>query len=482
MNCKYCNAELPEDVTACPACGKEQAEEIAEEIAAETVEQEEIASVEEIPSEADVEVSEEEETEELPKTKTRKTTTTVIACILLGAIVIGLFAGIFGGKANTAPAEPTEATTVVIPSSGDPASALCKAGYTVSDEEAIAAADVVVATMGDKTLTNGELQAYYWQEIYMFLEENYSYASYMGLDLNQPLGQQLMSMGETALSWEQFFLDSTIASWKNYQALALEAEAAGHKMPAERQEELDTMAAGLDENAVNNGFKNADELVRFNVGVNCTKDDYINHVNTYFQSMSYYQDYCENLNPSDAEIEAYYAENEDAFVGSGITKEAKFVDVRHVLLMPENGQTGENGYPVYTDEAWEACRKEAEELYNKWQEGDKSEVSFAQLAMEHSVDGSASNGGLCESVAVGDMVSEFNDWCFDESRQSGDHGLVKTVYGYHIMFFSAHRNWYDFAKIDLLNQLSYEMIPAAVEKHPATVDFSLIELAEINFG
>ena len=33
------------------------------------------------------------------------------------------------------------------------------------------------------------------------------------------------------------------------------------------------------------------------------------------------------------------------------------------------------------------------------------------------------------------MVTNFNDWCFDESRQPGDHGIVETEYGYHIMYF-----------------------------------------------
>jgi N utilization substance protein B len=42
MNCKFCEAELPEGVTLCPACGKENADElIAEEISAEEMVQEE---------------------------------------------------------------------------------------------------------------------------------------------------------------------------------------------------------------------------------------------------------------------------------------------------------------------------------------------------------------------------------------------------------------------------------------------------------
>ena len=33
------------------------------------------------------------------------------------------------------------------------------------------------------------------------------------------------------------------------------------------------------------------------------------------------------------------------------------------------------------------------------------------------------------------MVTEFNDWCYDAARKSGDTSIVQTQYGYHIMYF-----------------------------------------------
>ena len=54
--------------------------------------------------------------------------------------------------------------------------------------------------------------------------------------------------------------------------------------------------------------------------------------------------------------------------------------------------------------------------------GDATEDSFAALANEKSDDGNGTTGGLYENVYPGQMVSSFNDWCFDESRQTGNTG------------------------------------------------------------
>ena len=316
MNCKFCNAELAEDMTVCPACGKEQeaapdtvaaAEEIAavEETAAEEVVSEEVPAAEAAPAKAN------------PK----KITAAIIAIVLVAGILIGLVLGGLGTPAGTPATEPAaEAAPVVIPADGDPASPLCKASYTVSNEEAVAARDVVVATMGNKELTNGQLQAFYWQEIYMFLQENSSYAQYLGMDFTKPLDQQLAMMEGAEMSWQQFLLDGAIATWKNYQALALEAEEANYQMSAEEQEELATMAEDLNAAAVQAGLKDADELIRQNVGAACNLETYLEYVRTYYHGMSYYYDYCGKLDPTAAEVEAFFEANTDYFEQNNITK------------------------------------------------------------------------------------------------------------------------------------------------------------------
>ncbi len=100
------------------------------------------------------------------------------------------------------------------------------------------------------------------------------------------------------------------------------------------------------------------------------------------------------------------------------------VDVRHILITPK---TEGDDYKAST---------KANEIYDRWLAGEATEESFAELVIEYSEDtGSASTGGLYPAVTPGQMVAEFNDWCFDENRKSGDSEIVKTDYGYHIMYF-----------------------------------------------
>ena len=115
--------------------------------------------------------------------------------------------------------------------------------------------------------------------------------------------------------------------------------------------------------------------------------------------------------------------------------ETKLVNARHILVSFD-GETNEDG--TYTDEAKAAAKESAESILDEWKNGDATEDSFAALANERSTDtGSNTNGGLYENIYPGQMVTAFNDWCFDASRTPGDTGIVETTYGYHVMYFSS---------------------------------------------
>ncbi len=111
------------------------------------------------------------------------------------------------------------------------------------------------------------------------------------------------------------------------------------------------------------------------------------------------------------------------------------VDVRHILCAYDETKVDEAGLPL--EDHVKEVKAAAEKLYNEYLAGDKSEDSFAALAKANSGDpGSKDNGGLYQGVQRGQMVTAFNDWCFDPARKVGDSGIVATDFGYHIMYMS----------------------------------------------
>lgn len=114
------------------------------------------------------------------------------------------------------------------------------------------------------------------------------------------------------------------------------------------------------------------------------------------------------------------------------------IDIRHILVPLGTGSIaeGEEGYEDEQAQLKADAHAKAEELLAQWQSGEATEESFAALAMKESTDGSKYDGGLYTEVYQGQMVAEFNDWCFDAGRQPGDTGVVDTQYGAHVMYFS----------------------------------------------
>lgn len=509
MFCKYCGKELEENQSVCPACDRgDEMEETAETITKAAAEEAALPPVEETP--------------EKPKmTKGLKVTLTVVCGLLLVAVLaLVLYLGTGGTFASLkSGAVDLLANIGIIQKDND---VYYKDSYTVSASQAEKKHDAIVASLNQHSLTNGQLQVYYWMQVYDFLSEYSYYLSYLGLDYTKDLSTQTCTMTEKEMSWEQYFLMEALYTWQRYQALYVEAEKAGFQMPEEYQKEMDGMKESMEADAIKNKYESLEAMLQDEFGPSVTFEDYMFYLERYYVGNLYFSDVVDKLEATDEELEAYFKENEEALKKEGITKDSGLLlDLRQILLKPESSKDGD-GNTVITDEAWEDCLKKTQAIYDQWLAGDKTEDSFSKLATEKSQDtntassggllqyvpalgltavdvrhilimpvdvdkfdssatyteeqweacrkeaqalldqflagekteaafgalanefsddknGKVTDGGIYEDVTQGEMVEAFDEWIFDTARVAGDTGLVKTPYGYHVLYF-VHRD------------------------------------------
>ena len=471
MLCKFCNMEVEDGLELCPFCGKNLSqEEITE------TEKQEIPQNEEILEENDDSVQEEipqEEQAEKPKEepKQKRNALPLVFSIIAAVAAIAALAVVLL-MAMGVDFKPRENDIFY------------REAYTVEDAKAEKKSDEVVATMGGKELTNIQLQLYYRMQVMDFLNYYGSYASQVGFDYKKPLSEQICYY-DSEQTWEQYMIGVAIDTWRNYQSLALLAEEEGFSLDDEWQATLDQVPVDLKAQAEEDGYESVDALLKDVIGPGCTEEEYMEYVRLACISNAYYMYKEQSLMPTDAEVEAYFAENETTFAQSGITKDMGMVsDVRHILIMPVGGTISEEtGATVYSDEEWAAAYTKAEEVLNEWKAGEATEESFAALVGLYSEDGgSVSNGGLYEDIAPGaSYVENFLNWSIDMNRQVGDTDIVQTEYGYHIMYYvGGEPYWISAVSTQLLSDRVTEMTEDAKEKWSVEIDYRKIFLAELN--
>lgn len=470
MKCKYCQQELEEGITLCPHCGKENAE-----------------AVEETAEAAVTDTA--EEIKEEPKPGIGKI---ALALGVLVALVVLLGSMIMGGTETkedpsletettgeitelTEGTEPTEPATV--PADTGLNDATCKGTYTVTNEELLSNLDAVVATMADRKMTVADLQVYYSMQYRNFIQSEdayFLYYYYQAFDPAQPMDTQVCYFDET-LTWQQYFVDQAIGAWQEFTAMAIAAEEAGCEMQEDLRADLDGLEEALQTAALEGGFADINELLEYNMGPGTTFEAYKNYWEVYYLGFSYYNQQCEQLKPTEDEILAHYQENAESYAAQGITEDQKTYDVRHVLIVPEGGTTdATTGLTVYTDEEWAAAEAEAQRLLDEWLAGGATEDAFAEMANTYSADSDGTDGGLYTGLSEStNFVTEFKDWYLNEERQVGDSGLVKSVYGWHIMYFSASNPvWYSTVEEELLYNRIGEVMDAALVKYELIKDYS----------
>lgn len=396
------------------------------------------------------------------------------------------------------------------------------------------------ATINGEKYTAAEVN-YYFQNYYTnWVNQNYYYLSYIGLDTTADLRDQTYSDDQ---SWFDFFMEQTLDYMTSVQALNDAAAEEGFTWDDEMQADYDSSLEALKSTASSYGYTEKQYLGMI-YGSTMTEKVYQEQLKRSLLAQYYSQDHQDNLTYTEDELTAAYNEDPNAYdqvsyqyvrisgaaattdedgneieVTDEMTAQAMAdakatadqlyadwqaggdleqladdaglsvtsaeagtysdsvvmnwlfdsarqagdtavledtdgsayyvvgfnerlhdyhpINVRHILIQPEDSElsSDDEGYEADVEAKDAEAKQKAEDLLSQWKAGEATEDSFAELAKENSTDSNAAQGGLYEDVTLGTMVSEFEDWCFDPARQSGDTGIVKTTYGYHIMYF-----------------------------------------------
>lgn len=171
--------------------------------------------------------------------------------------------------------------------------------------------------------------------------------------------------------------------------------------------------------------------------------DWMFNTNTAVGSLNYY---------ADENAEAIYIIMKTSQPALDSDSASKVYSVRHILVIPESGDddsssssSSSTATKKYTEEEWAAALEKANSILDEYNKGDKTELSFAELAEKYTDDTSSTSvnmnnmyGGGIMDTQLGQMVSDFENWAIDSSRKYGDVEIVKSSYGYHIMFFISY--------------------------------------------
>ncbi len=142
--------------------------------------------------------------------------------------------------------------------------------------------------------------------------------------------------------------------------------------------------------------------------------------------------------------------------------------VRHILITASGAGSDE------------AASARADELLAQWKAGAATEDSFAALAKENSEDSSYAEGGLIPNITEGETVEAFDAWVYDEARRPGDAEVVKSDYGYHVIYYVGDGLlvWEAEADTALKNAQYQKDYEALTEKYP--VEFDLKSMYRID--
>ena len=315
--------------------------------------------------------------------------------------------------------------------------AACSAGGedgadTADSADAAAKVDgsVPVIKAGDDEITFAEFNLYF-RTLPLSIAANYNYyfgdqykeqlLAREGLDLDSPLKDQACPYIDG--TYYDYFFNISKSRLTEIAALCCYAHENGVELEDSDREDIETRVSTIVSNSASVGTISDYYGDPLGLTTEAVVRSYYEKVSLAKRALSVFT---EKLGIDEDDIAAEREANPDKYEDDYYTK-----TVRHILFM----------FDYYDTE--EDCLAAAQAVLDEYLT-DPTEEHFAELANEYSDDAQKdsegnrtekTDGGLYSNVLLGKTVAEFNDWIYDEARVPGDTEIIKSTYGYHIMYF-----------------------------------------------
>lgn len=192
--------------------------------------------------------------------------------------------------------------------------ALCVAGMILGavkrHRNETAMQTVVVRGDGDIAITNRDLNYYYWSE-YMFFAEAVT-DELPGFDAGVSPAKQRYDETRT---WQDYFLERTLLTIRDTQAMALEARQAGFAMPEDYEASYERALSQFREAAQEQGYRDVDAYLRASFGADATERSFAAYLYDTHLSAAYADALYDAVTLTDEEAADYRVLHEADYAG-----------------------------------------------------------------------------------------------------------------------------------------------------------------------